>query len=175
MDSPNVRCYEAIVNRAITLLVKGSEVDEMELALGTDSDLLRMLSSSKEPMVREFYYRLLRRQPYCYLGSAMVPANTTRTDVETAVAVIVRDAKLGEHDLLCHVPFRREPKKSSPWLRIHAIDGMPIEKKYPWFTQALFETEEQLKRTIRFYAKSNDKQKGIAELIGDHFKTFERA
>ena len=175
LDSPNVRCYEAILNRAITLLVQGGEVTEQDLALGTDSDLLRWLSTSKNDMVRELSYRLLRRQPYHYLGRAMTPENVARPEVESRLDSIISDAELGKHDLLCHVPFARKTKRSSPWLRIHTMDGQAIDEKYPWFTQALFDTEDQLKRTIRFYAKNVDDGERVVELVQAHFHNFEKA
>ena len=177
LDSPNVRCYETMLNRAVSLLLRSGALTEEQLAFYTDSDLLRMLSTSTESTVTQLYHHLFSRQPYQYLGHASVPQKITRDEIESKVDKIANAANLREHDLLYHIPFRDKPKEPSSWLRIWTENDEALSERYSWFTQALFETEERLNKTIKFYIKNKNKEKKkrVRGLIKEHFARFQSA
>jgi len=171
-DSPEVRAYESMLNKAVSIAVKTGELKADEIPLLSEDELLYRLKICQNGTVRTLLKRLLSREPYLFVCSCRVPADILREDIDIKIEEIMKKAGFEEEDLLVYIPFKEKPKQPVPWLKLYTEDGSELSEKHPGFNIAIWEKEKQIRRTIKFFAKDKKVKEKAEWMIrkSDFFK-----
>lgn len=118
LDTDIVRCYEAMLNQAITLLLEENEVDIKKIMLMTDDELITKLVGSK--YANSMIQRIRNRMPYCMVDKRVIEDLSAKMIIEKFKKWLSAH-KLLETDFLLGIPpkFGKKPNK---WLNIKVFD-----------------------------------------------------
>jgi len=174
LDNPNVRSYEAILNRAISVAIRNGLIKKeemLEIPFYTDDDLLHQLGTYELKEIKYLLARLITRDPYLFLCPAEVVGRTSREDIEKKITRVIEESGLEEHELLAYVPFKNFPHQPDPWLNVGSEDVGDLSKRLVECYGAAWQVEARRNRTIKFFVADEKVKQKVRPFIEREFRT----
>ena len=174
LDKPNVRSYEAILNRVISVALRNGLIQKEnipEIPFYSEDELLRRLTAAGTGEVRDLLDRLITREPYLFLGSAQVSGRSSRDNIENVVTNIINESRVEDYELLVHVPFKDLPHEPDPWLNISVEGPEDLNNRLCQCYEAARQMEQKRNSTIKFFVADKKVKEKVRPFIEKEFRT----